>query len=62
MLVHVDCAYCVSSVILAVSAAGMGLITTVGMLTDLTKEDAIHFKNTAPVSADDVLEIHNYFK
>ncbi|MDX1608226.1 MAG: hypothetical protein R3251_03385 [Candidatus Spechtbacterales bacterium] len=36
----------------------MGFITTIGMLTDMTKGDIEKFKDKKPISADDVLELH----
>lgn len=56
--VYAQCFKCKSSAIVYVLKSGTGFITTIGMLTDMTKEDIEKFKKMKPISADDVLELH----
>lgn len=61
-LFHIDCARCKSSVLLMVVSGPMNFMTTIGMLTDISKHDAERMKSQARVSTDDVLILHNYYK
>lgn len=56
--VYTQCSKCKSSSITFVLKNTMGFITTIGMLTDMTKGDIEKFKDKKPISADDVLELH----
>ena len=56
--VYTQCSECKSSSITFVLKSTMGFITTIGMLTDMTKSDIERFKGKKPISADDVLELH----
>ncbi len=57
-----ECGKCKSSVILFVTGKVRGIVTTVGMLTDLTHEDLALLKLRAPLTADDVLEVHRHLE
>jgi hypothetical protein len=60
--VYVECVGCKSSVILGIVRNVPGVVTTVGMLTDMNKSDIRRSANLSPISADDVLEVHQYFE
>lgn len=57
-LVHADCAGCGTSAIFAVVAGDAGYVVTMGMLTDLTKEDVKRFSRARPITTDDVIAWH----
>jgi hypothetical protein len=57
ILIHSDCQKCKSSVMFNVEIRGPEVFS-VGMVTDLTGNDSSKFKNSAPLSADDVISIH----
>ena len=57
ILMHSDCAKCKSSVMFNVEIRGPEVFS-VGMVTDLTGADSSKFKKKRPISADDVLSIH----
>ena len=61
LLVHSDCQKCKSSVMFNIEINGPEVFS-VGMVTDLTSQDSSHFKNKTPISADDVIGIHNELK
>lgn len=56
-LMHVECRKCGSSIVALVLAGGLG-VSSVGLITDLTSEDVVKFKNTRDVRSDDVIELH----
>lgn len=56
--IYAQCSNCKSSVIIFVLKSAMGFVTTVGMLTDMTKRDLEKFSKTNPITADDILELH----
>lgn len=62
VVVHADCSECLSSAMFTIVSSSMGLITTVGMMTDLTKQDVESLDHASTVSADDVLRLHNYLE
>lgn len=58
---HLSCDNCRTSTLVFVSIGNLGLMS-VGMVTDLEREEAVNlFKNEA-ISVDQVLEIHEYMK
>lgn len=57
MLIHSDCAKCKSSVMFNVEIRGPEVFS-VGMVTDLTRKDSDKFKDKQPITANDVLTIH----
>lgn len=59
---YVECAMCGSSVVLGVVKNVPGLVTTIGMLTDMKKEDIARLRHTPPISFDDILEMHKYLE
>ena len=54
----VKCARCSSSVLLSVSSMDSNVSATLGILTDAQKSDFSLIRDSAQISADDVLEIH----
>ena len=61
-ILYVECKTCASSVVLGVVKNVPGLVTTVGMLTDMNKLDIERMRNLSPLTADDVLEMHTYLE
>jgi hypothetical protein len=60
---HIDCVSCKSSILLTIQSGAPGLITTIGMPTDLTKGDLDRMKKTTrAITVDDVLELHTYLE
>ena len=56
-LVHIQCSNCGSSIVALILSSNVG-ITSVGLVTDLTGDDVLHFKDVGRVTADEVLAIH----
>ena|SRR3989338_3051595 len=56
--IYAQCTKCKSSVSVFVKKNIVGFVTTVGMLTDMTKEDIYKLKTIKPLSADDIIEFH----
>ena len=61
-LFHVDCDRCKSSVLLMVVQGPMHFLTTVGMLTDISKPDVERMSRQERINADDVLTLYSHFK
>jgi hypothetical protein len=57
-IVHAECDDCRSAAILTVFAGLLGMVTTMGMLTDMTREDVERFWNAREITGDDVLRAH----
>ena len=57
-LLHTECPCCHSSVVILVLASELG-ISSVGLVTDLTGDEVIKFKNFDAITSDDVIEIHH---
>lgn len=55
------CAQCKSAIVSAVSSGALG-ITAVSIVTDLGAAETDKIKNTEAISANDVLNIYNFFK
>lgn len=56
--VYAQCSECKSSIVIFVLRNAIGFITTIGMLTDMTKKDILRFGKMEPLTSDDVLELH----
>ena len=56
-LIHVQCGSCYSSIVAVIITGGIG-VSSVGLITDLTGEDVIKFKDSEPVCEDDVIEAY----
>lgn len=61
MLVHTDCERCKSSVVFSISVDGPEVFS-VGVVTDLTSKDAKKFREAAAISADELIEFHNFLQ
>ncbi|OGZ58045.1 MAG: hypothetical protein A3B96_01685 [Candidatus Spechtbacteria bacterium RIFCSPHIGHO2_02_FULL_43_15b] len=59
---YAECGKCRSSVVLGVIKNVPGLVTTIGMLTDMKLEDIDRLASLPALTADDVLEVHKYFE
>ena len=57
-LVHVECRRCGSLIVALVLTGGIG-ISSVGLVTDLTSDDVLKFKDVGSVQMDDVIELHS---
>lgn len=57
---YVECAKCASSVVLGVVKNIPGVVTTIGMLTDMKHSDIDRMKDLPPLTWDDVLEMHTF--
>ncbi|MFC1687530.1 hypothetical protein ACFL0L_03035 [Patescibacteria group bacterium] len=58
-LMHVVCRRCSSSILVLMLTGDLG-ISSVGMVTDLTSEDVLKFKNAEEIGSDDVLLLHEH--
>ncbi len=56
-LMHIECAKCSGAMVALIMSSPLG-ITSFSLLTDLTSEDVIHFKDETALSADEVLAFH----
>jgi len=59
---YVECQKCGSSVVLGVVKNIPGLVTTIGMLTDMKEEDIKRLRNLPALTSDDVLDMHRYLE
>ena len=60
--IYSECYRCGSSQLINIFRNAMGLITTLGMLTDLKKEDARRVKVLSPLTANDVIDVYEWFE
>ncbi|MFA6271874.1 MAG: hypothetical protein WC693_02055 [Patescibacteria group bacterium] len=56
-LVHIKCKSCNSSIVALVLNGAIG-ISSVGLITDLTSDDVLKFKDGDEVTSNDVLDLH----
>lgn len=56
-LVHIQCASCGSSIVALILSSSLG-ITSVGLVTDLTGDDVMRFKDESRLTADDMIDFH----
>lgn len=61
LLVHTDCDKCKSSVVFSIAIDGPEIFS-IGMVTDLTSSDTTRFKNSNPISSDEVLATHQFLQ
>ena len=59
---YVECEKCASSVVLGVVKNIPGVVTTIGMLTDMKYSDINRMKDARPLTWDDVLEMHAFLE
>lgn len=60
-LVHTNCKKCGSSVVATLVANQMG-VSSVGLVTDLTYDDILKFKEEDYITTDDLLEGYAFFQ
>src|SRR5258708_32841855 len=61
VLVHTDCDRCKSSVVFSIAIDGPEIFS-IGMVTDLTSQDTNKFKNSSPITSDEVLATHEFLR
>jgi len=61
VLIHFTCPNCKISVISSIFLNNSGIMT-VGMLTDLSKEDLGMLKSNSTITVDDVIDMHEYIE
>lgn len=61
-LLHIDCGNCESSLIITLIKSNTGIITNVGVLTDLKKDDFRRFNDLPAITIDEVLEFQKHNK
>lgn len=59
--VHTNCGECACSLMFALDIKG-GEVFLVGVVTDLTLEDALKFQTQKPISTDEVLDWAGYWQ
>ncbi len=59
LLIHVDCHECESSLLVTLVKSNTGVITNIGVLTDLYKDDFLKFRDLSVITIDDVLYFDN---
>ncbi len=55
-LLHIDCLGCKSSLIITLIKSKIGIVTNIGVLTDLGKNDFRRLNNLPAITIDEVLE------
>jgi len=60
-LVHIICPHCTNAVLAVMVVSGMGL-SSVGMVTDLSREDVLRLQTVASISEDELLDLHEMLK
>lgn len=60
-LVHVKCRSCQGSLVALLFSTGP-LISSIGLVTDLSQEDVVRFQQAKEVSEDDLLACHEWLR
>ncbi|MDO8598658.1 MAG: hypothetical protein Q7S02_00960 [bacterium] len=60
-LMHIRCKKCAHSILALVLVSGTG-VSSMGLLTDLTFDDVLKFRNAEPVTMDDVIAFHHFLE
>lgn len=60
-LLHTNCSQCGSSVVVTLVANQLG-ISSVGLVTDLTFEDVVKFKDEERIEDNELLEAYNFLE
>lgn len=55
-MIFIECARCKSSIVAVVAMSGMGIIS-LGMVTDMTREDIERFRAAPSMSSNELLEL-----
>ena len=58
---HLTCEACGASTLVYVSLSPMGVVS-LGVLTDLEQTEARNLFQKAPISSDEVLQVHQFLK
>jgi len=58
-LVHITCQQCRSAILAVVLVNGTG-ISSIGLVTDLTSEDVLKFRDAGALTHDDVIDLHQF--
>lgn len=58
-LLHIQCSSCGSSVVALLFTSGTGP-TSIGLVTDLTSEDVLRFKDQTIIATDEVISLHQF--
>lgn len=58
-LLHIQCKKCKSSVVSLILSNNYG-VSSVSLVTDLSSEDVLKFKDREPVTPDDILDVHMF--
>lgn len=56
-LLHIECGKCANAIIALVLISAVG-VSSVGLLTDLCYDEVHRFKTFAPITTDNVIDIH----
>ncbi len=56
-LMHVVCKRCSSSILVLMLTGELG-VSSVGLITDLTSDDVVRFKDQSDIQDDDVIALH----
>lgn len=55
-MIHIECARCKSSIVAVVAMSGVGIVS-LGMVTDMTKEDIERFRQAPSINSNELLEM-----
>lgn len=55
-MIYIECARCRSSIVAVVAMSGMGVVS-LGMVTDMSKEDIERFRDMPSLSSNELLEM-----
>lgn len=56
--VYAECGKCKASALVYVLKNDGNFVTTIGMLTDMKKDDILRFRKMQPITEDEVLRLH----
>lgn len=56
-LIHMTCPHCQSAVLALVMISPIGM-SSIGMMTDLSMDDALRVRDREPIADDDILTLH----
>lgn len=59
--VHINCGSCQGSVVALLFSTGP-LISSIGLITDLSQQDAVKFQRSKAISEDDIIGLHELFQ
>jgi hypothetical protein len=60
-LMHIRCKKCAHSILALVLTSGMG-VSSMGLLTDLTFDDVLRFRDASAIEVDDVIAFHDFLE